>query len=144
MPEVRYDYGKADLQINAEVNSKDSLNYLYDIMVKNPNLVVQLESHTDARGSDADNLKLSQARAQSCVDYLVKEKGIDPARLVAVGKGETEPRYLRKDLPPFKKGDELTEAYIKKLGSVELQEKAHQKNRRTEFRILRTDFVPNK
>jgi peptidoglycan-associated lipoprotein len=144
MPEVRYDFGSADLQVNADVNSKDSLNYLYDIMVKNPNLVVQLESHTDARGSDADNQKLSQGRAQACVDYLVKERGIDVARIKAVGKGETEPRMLKKDFPPLKKGDELTEAYINKLGSKELQEKAHQLNRRTVFRVIGTDYVPNK
>jgi outer membrane protein OmpA-like peptidoglycan-associated protein len=113
-------------------------------MVKNPNLVVQLESHTDARGSDADNQKLSQGRAQACVDYLVKERGIDVARIKAVGKGETEPRMLKKDFPPLKKGDELTEAYINKLGSKELQEKAHQLNRRTVFRVIGTDYVPNK
>lgn len=144
MPEVRYDFGRAELQVNADVNSKDSLNYLYDILVRNPKLVIQLESHTDARGSDKDNQDLSQRRAQSCVDYLVKEKGIDANRIVAVGKGETEPRILKRDFPPMKKGDELTEAYINKLTGKELQEKAHQLNRRTVFRVLRTDYVPGK
>ncbi len=144
MPEVRYDYAKSALQVNAEVNSKDSLNYLYDIMVRNPKLVVQLEAHTDARGADKDNQTLSQARAQACVDYLVKEKGVDAKRIVAVGKGETEPRILRKDMGSFKKGDELTEAYINKLASKDQQEIAHQLNRRTVFRVLRTDYVPGK
>jgi peptidoglycan-associated lipoprotein len=144
MPEVRYDYAKSALQVNAEVNSKDSLNYLYDIMVRNPKLVVQLEAHTDARGNDKDNLTLSQARAQACVDYLVKEKGIDAKRIVALGKGEAEPRILKKDMGGMKKGDELTEAYINKLASKDQQEVAHQLNRRTVFRVLRTDYVPSK
>ena len=144
MPEVRYDYAKSSLQVNAEVNSKDSLNYLFDIMKNNPKLVVQLEAHTDARGADKDNQTLSQARAQACVDYLVKEKGIDPKRIVAVGKGETEPRILKRDMSGFKKGEELTEAYINKLAGKEQQEAAHQLNRRTVFRVLRNDYVPAK
>jgi peptidoglycan-associated lipoprotein len=144
MPEVRYDYAKSSLQVNAEVNSKDSLNYLFDIMKNNPKLVVQLEAHTDARGADKDNQTLSQARAQACVDYLVKEKGIDPKRIVAVGKGETEPRILKRDMAGFKKGEELTEAYINKLASKDQQEAAHQLNRRTVFRVLSNDYVPSK
>ena len=144
MPEVRYDYTKATLQVNEEVNSKDSLNYLYDIMVKNPKLVVQLESHTDARGDDKSNEKLAQARAQACVDYLVMEKGIDPARIVAVGRGEKEPRVLSHDYPPFKTNDVLTEAYINKLPSEDLKEKAHQLNRRTIFKVIGTNYVPKK
>lgn len=144
MPEVRYDYNKSSLQINAEVNSKDSLNYLFDIMKNNPKLVVQLEAHTDARGADKDNQVLSQARAQACVDYLVKEKGVDAKRIVALGKGETEPRNLKRETSGFKKGEELTEAYINKLTSKDLQEAAHQLNRRTVFRVLSNDFVPSK
>lgn len=144
MPEVRYDYNKSSLQINAEVNSKDSLNYLFDIMKNNPKLVVQLEAHTDARGPDKDNQVLSQARAQACVDYLVKEKGVDAKRIVALGKGETEPRNLKRETSGFKKGEELTEAYINKLTSKDLQEAAHQLNRRTVFRVLSNDFVPSK
>lgn len=130
--------------MNATVNSKDSLNYLYDILVANPKLVIQLESHTDARDSDENNLKLSQARSQSCVDYLVKEKGVDVNRIMAKGMGESEPRILKRDFAPFKKGDELTEDYIKALASKDLQEKAHQLNRRTMFRVIRTDYVPAK
>ncbi len=144
MPEVRYDLGKAELQVNATVNSKDSLNYLYEILVANPKLVIQLESHTDARDSDENNLKLSQARSQSCVDYLVKEKGIDANRIIAKGMGESEPRILKRDYAPLKKGDELTEDFIKKLASKDVQEKAHQLNRRTMFRVIRTDYVPSK
>jgi len=143
MPEVRYDLGKSSLQMNAQVNSKDSLNYLFDIMKNNPKLVVQLESHTDSRDTDKNNQVLSQARAQACVDYLVKEKGIDPKRIVALGKGESEPRTLKRDMGGLKKGDQLTEAFITKLPTKDQQEAAHQLNRRTVFRVLSNDYVPS-
>ena len=142
LPEVRYDFNKSELQVNSEVNSKDSLNTLYDLMVQNPTFKIQLESHTDARGSDADNLKLSQARAEACVRYLVDEKKIDPGRLVAKGMGEKEPRLLSKDIAPFKKGDKLTEAYIATLATEELRERAHQLNRRTVFKIVDQNYKP--
>src|SRR5690606_38118113 len=57
LPEVRYDLGKASLQVNDSVNSKDSLNFLYDLMMANPTIIVQLMAHTDSRGSDAANLE---------------------------------------------------------------------------------------
>jgi peptidoglycan-associated lipoprotein len=140
MPEVRYDFSKAELQVNNEVNSKDSLNYLYDLLVKYPTWVIQLESHTDARGSDAANMTLSQGRAQSCVDYLVKEKGIPADRIIAKGKGETEPRALDKSFGNLPKGTVLTEAFINALPTKEEQEFAHQLNRRTIFKIVATDY----
>ncbi|HYG52775.1 MAG TPA: OmpA family protein, partial [Flavobacteriales bacterium] len=143
MPLVLYAYDKAELMVDPTgsakgndsrkpVNSKDSLNYLYDLMVKNPGWIVKLRSHTDQRGKDAYNLKLSQRRAQACVDYLVKEKGIDPRRLVAEGKGELEP------VPG------CTEAEIKALKTKEEQEVAYQKNRRTDFKIIGFDFDATK
>jgi peptidoglycan-associated lipoprotein len=126
-PEVRYDLAKAELQVNDQVNSKDSLNFLYQILVDNPTIIIELQAHTDTRGSAASNQKLSQARAQSCVDYLVS-KGIDPARMVAKGYGEDKPK--------------ITDAQIAKMKTREEQEAAHQKNRRTEFSVLSFDYVP--
>ena len=76
--------------------------------------------------SPAISLKLSQRRAQACVDYLVKEKGVDPRRLVAEGKGELEPI--------------VNEVVIKAMKIKEEQEKAYQKNRRTDFQIIGFDF----
>jgi len=126
MPEVRYELGKADLL----PESKDSLNYLYNLMKDNPGIVVELNSHTDSRGSAASNQTLSAARAQSCVDFLVKEKGINPQRLTAKGYGSTQPV--------------ITDEEIKKAKTKEEQEALHAKNRRTSFKILRWDFVdPN-
>ncbi|MBI1267107.1 MAG: OmpA family protein [Cryomorphaceae bacterium] len=127
MPLVLYPFNQATLLINEQVNSADSLNYLYDLMVKNPTFVVQLESHTDTRGSVTDNQKLSQRRAQTCVDYLVG-RGIDTARLVASGKGESEPL--------------ISDKMINAMATEEEKEIAHQKNRRTVFTILRYDYVP--
>jgi len=131
LPLIEYEYNKADLR----PNSKDSLNFLYNILVENPTIVIQLRSHTDFRGSAPYNQKLSQRRAQECVDYLVKEKGIDAARIVAKGMGEAE---------PIKGADGiiLDEPFIKKLKSKEEQEVAHQRNRRTDFKVLNTDYVP--
>jgi peptidoglycan-associated lipoprotein len=140
MPLVLYPYNETILLVNDTVNSADSLNYLYDLMVKNPKFVIQLEAHTDARGADDYNQKLSQGRAETCVSYLVS-KGIDAKRLKPVGKGEKEPRKLTEAAASIPAGTVLTEAYINKL-SPEMQEVAHQLNRRTIFRITATDYVP--
>lgn len=140
-PEVRYDLAKASLQVNDEVNSKDSLNYLYQTLIDNPTIVIELMAHTDTRGSANSNMSLSQRRAQSCVDYLIS-KGIDAARLEAKGYGENVPRELKSAKGPFEKGTVVTDDFINGLETTELKEQAHQLNRRTEFRIIRDDFVP--
>ena len=127
LPLVLYPFNKWELLINEEVNSADSLNYLLDIMQRNPNFVVELDAHTDTRGSDKDNLLLSQRRAETCVNYLVG-KGISPDRLVAKGLGESQPK--------------ISDAQISAMATEEEKEAAHQKNRRTVFQILRYDYVP--
>lgn len=66
------------------------LNKLVQLMNDNPSMKIQINGYTDNVGSDADNLKLSQARSQSVADYLVS-KGIDAKRLSAKGFGETQP-----------------------------------------------------
>ena len=130
LPEVRYDYNSYVLQVNDSVNSKDSLNYVYDIMTQNPGLVLKLRSHTDCRGLATYNRTLAQKRAQSCIDYLVNEKGIDKKRLVPQGMGEDEPiSGLECDA-------------IENLPTKEEKEAAHQRNRRTDAKILSWDFVP--
>lgn len=139
LPEIVYEYNKATLTDQA----KDSLEYLYKIMIDNPNIVIELRSHTDFRGSDNYNLKLSQKRAESAVNFLI-EKGIEPDRMVAKGYGEKMPRVLDRDMGPFKKGTVLSESFIKSLKDPEQIEYAHQLNRRTEFTVLRTDYVPKK
>jgi peptidoglycan-associated lipoprotein len=131
LPLILYEFAKADLL----PESKDSLNYLYNVMIDNPNIVIQLRSHTDFRGSNKLNQKLSQRRAQSCVDYLVNEKGIPADRIVAKGMGEGEPLKTAT-------GEVLNEKYINALKTEEEKEAAHQRNRRTDFKVLRDDYVP--
>jgi peptidoglycan-associated lipoprotein len=142
MPSVLFIYTKKDLLIDNTVNSQDSLNYLLDIMKKNPKLVIQLEAHTDARGDEKSNLTLSNERAKTCTDYLTS-KGIDPARMKSVGKGESEPRKLTSAAMGFPAGTVLTEAYINAL-PADQHDAAHTLNRRVIFKVIGTDFVPKK
>jgi OmpA-OmpF porin, OOP family len=113
---IEYDYDKATLR----PASKKILDELVDFLNLNNNLSVEISSHTDARGSDVYNLKLSQERAKSVVDYLIS-KGIKSDRLVAMGYGET------KLLVP----DAQTE-------------EEHQKNRRTAFRPIKEGAIQEK
>ena len=124
MPTVLYPLGSADLLVDASVNSADSLNYLVDLLQRNENLVIQLEAHTDSRGGAAANKKLSQDRAETCVNYL-KDAGIPAERMVPVGYGE----------------DALlvSDAEINRLPKAD-QERAHQRNRRTVFKIIAFDY----
>ena len=123
MPEIQYALGSAELL----PESKDSLNYLFNILKDNPTIVCELSAHTDNQGKAASNFTLSEARAQSCVDYLVTEKNIPAARLVAKGFGQTK----------LIVSDEL----IKAAKSKEEKDALHQKNRRTEFKVLNFNYV---
>lgn len=125
-PEVQYPFDEATLLVEeGKIDSRDSLDYLYELLVQNPTLVVELQAHTDTRGDADYNKRLSQDRAQTCVDYLIG-KGIDPRRLIAVGKGLDYPR--------------ITDEEIEKLVTEEEREAAHQINRRTEFVVVRVNF----
>jgi len=123
--------------------SKIALDTVYQVLVFNPTITIELMAHTDYVGSDKANFELSQKRAQSVVDYLI-EKGISPQRLVAKGYGETWPKVVTREIAKqydfLKRNDELTEDFIKKL-TPEQQQIANAINRRTEFRVLSTDFI---
>ena len=79
------------------------------------------------------------------VDYLIS-KGIQPDRLKARGYGETQPKVVDQKVKAqydfLELEDILTEGFINQMEGAELQEKAHQVNRRTEFRVLSTDYIP--
>lgn len=142
LPNVFFDLAKSELR----EESKVALDTVYSILVRNPTITIGLRSHTDYRDTDAKNEKLSLARAQSCVDYLI-EKGIAADRLTAVGMGEKEPFKIPSDYKgygadKFKSGDQLTEGFIKRLASAD-QEIANQINRRTDFKVLSDDYVPS-
>lgn len=123
LPEVQFDLDKATLR----PEGKDSLQVLYNTLIENPTIIIELAAHTDSRGSDKYNMDLSQRRAQSCVNYLVT-LGIDPARMTAKGYGESRLR--------------ITDAEIAKMATTEEKEAAHQKNRRVEFSVKSFDYVP--
>jgi peptidoglycan-associated lipoprotein len=141
LPEVRYALGSAVLLVDSTINSKDSLNFVFNLLTEYPGMVLELSSHTDTRGADAKNMALSIARAKSCVDYLVKEKGVDPKRLVPVGKGETVPQKWRD--PATGEILIMTDALIVPLkkSNPKLFEFYHSKNRRTEGRVITMDYV---
>jgi outer membrane protein OmpA-like peptidoglycan-associated protein len=113
---IYYDLDKADIRPEAA----RVLDSLVIILNNNPNITIELASHTDSRAPEDYNLKLSQRRAQACVDYLLK-KGIAKDRMTAVGYGETR---LVNDC----------------ADGVDCTEEQHQENRRTTFRVLTTDY----
>lgn len=104
---IFYDFDKSTLRDE----SKTELDKLTELLTNNPSMKIEISSHTDSKGSDDYNLKLSQARAQSVVDYLIG-KGIKPERMTAKGYGESSPRATNDT------------------------EEGRQQNRRTEFKIL--------
>lgn len=108
---ILYDYDKADIRPDAAIE----LNKIVGILKENPEINIELGSHTDERGSDVYNQKLAQRRAQSAVDYIISQ-GIAKERLTAKGYGEYQP--VVKDAKT---------------------EEDHQKNRRTTFRITNVE-----
>lgn len=153
LPEVRYPLNQWTLLVDSTINSPDSLLFVFNLLNEYPGMLLELSSHTDSRGKNEANQKLSENRAKACYKYLVEEKGVDPRRIVPVGKGEMEPRTI------WKKGEEylvsqpndmegvetvvLTEEYINKFKADKLLfERLHQFNRRTEGRVINMDFDP--
>lgn len=160
LPEVRYETSKWDLLVDGTINSPDSLLFVYNLLEEYPGMVLELSSHTDSRGATNANQVLSENRAHKCYEYLVKEKGVDPRRIVPVGKGENDPRTVYKKDGDYvastaldKNGNpidksyspvKLTEALINsfKTSNPAMFDKLHQFNRRTEGRVLNMDFNP--
>ncbi len=136
---IYYEFAKWDL-LPESVASLDSLT---ELLVQNPTTVIELMAHSDCRGDEATNSEISQKRAQSVVLYLIA-KGIQSGRLVAKGYGETAPKTVTKMLarqyPFLKQGTELTCEFIESLPDESNREICHQINRRTEFRVLSSDY----
>ena len=136
---IFYDFGRWELRPESLV----SLDQLVDILNDNLNITIELGSHTDSRGTDALNQELSQKRAQSVVDYLI-EKGIASARLTAKGFGKSSPKVVDGQMASqysfLRNGITLTESYINSLSTKDEQDIAHELNRRTEFKVVRTDY----
>lgn len=117
LKDIYYDYNKANLRPQSLI----VLDTVVSIMGDNPNIIIEMGSHTDSKGTDAYNIKLSQARAQSCVDYLAS-KGVPVSRMVAKGYGESRP--IAPNTSPTGKDNP----------------DGRQLNRRTEFKVLRVQL----
>jgi outer membrane protein OmpA-like peptidoglycan-associated protein len=135
---IFYDFNKATLR----PESATALDELVRTLNENPNVTIELSAHTDCRGSDEYNEKLSQRRAESVVNYLIQH-GIAADRLTPKGYGEGKPKHIKRKVaekyPFLREGDVLNEEFISTLPE-EQQEQCHQLNRRTEFTVLRTTY----
>lgn len=114
---VYYEFNSAELT----ESSKKVLDFLIPIMEDNPEMEIELGSHTDNIGTDEYNLDLSNQRAKSCVDYLVS-KGISETRMTSKGYGESMP------IAP----NEIGKGKKKKDNPD-----GRAKNRRTEFKVTK-------
>lgn len=133
---ILYDFDDDKIKTEAE----SDLSVVLELMNQYPDMVIELSSHTDYRGNDLYNERLSQRRADSAKRWLV-QRGIAANRIVAKGYGEAQPRKLTPRQAAldslFSEGDVLTPAYIDELPSETKQELAHGINRRTEFKIIK-------
>ena len=133
---ILYDFNDDKIKTEAEPD----LEFIQGLMTRYPEMVIELSSHTDARGTDAANENLSQRRAESARRWLVRN-GISRARIQAKGYGESKPQTVtaktNEKFPYLPVGQVLTEEYITTLSENNEQfEAAHQLNRRTEFKII--------
>lgn len=141
LPNVLFETGKWDLSDS----SRAALDTVVNILERNPNITIELRSHTDYTDTDERNRILSQKRADTCVSYLIS-KGISADRLTPVGRGEDEPFVIPDGYDglysdQFTDGQELSEAWIKRQ-PAQVQRDANQLNRRTDMKVLRDDYVP--
>lgn len=110
--DIYYEYDKADISPSAQ----PALDKLAKLLKDNPEVKIEVHSHADARGGDAYNINLSNQRAQSVVNYLVR-KGVAKANLSSKGFGESQP-------------------VNKCIDGVECSEAEHRENRRSEFIVV--------
>lgn len=114
---IYYDFDKWNIRSEAETD----LNLLLQFLKDNPEADIELSSHTDARGDDTYNQELSQKRAQSAVNWLVA-RGVNANNIKPVGYGESKP-------------------VNQCVNNIKCTEEQHQRNRRTEFRVLNAGQV---
>lgn len=135
---IFYDFDKASLR----PESKAALDEMAQMLRDNPNVTLEMGSHTDRVGTDEYNEGLSDRRAKSVVDYLVSA-GIAPDRLTWKGYGKSVPKTvtprINREYPQFEVGTVLTPELIDTL-SEEDREAADQINRRTEFQVTSIDY----
>ncbi|MCX6256712.1 MAG: OmpA family protein [Bacteroidia bacterium] len=140
LPNIEYAFNDTTLRPESMVE----LDKLVETLNDNPTITIELGANTDFRGKDDYNMKLSFGRARSVVTYLIS-KGIEAERLTWKGYGKSQPKVVTDTLvkahPFLKTGDVLTEAFITALKDDNQKEECNQINRRTEFKVLSTDFI---
>lgn len=133
---ILYDFNDDKILPAAE----GDLRIVQQLMEDNPDLVIEMRSHTDTRGGDNFNLGLSKRRAASARRWLITQAGISGPRIKTSGMGETEQVVVSERLASrvdfLNEGDVLNDAFINALPTEEQREFAHQLNRRTDFVIL--------
>lgn len=112
---IYYDFN----DFNLKEESKAELNNLANLLLSNPTMIIELNSHTDASGPIAYNFDLSEKRALAVVNYLVS-KGVDRKQIKPRGYGESKPINQCTD-------------------GVTCTENQHKENRRTEFKVIQYD-----
>ena len=110
--EIKFDYNKANIRPDAAVE----LTKIVEVMREYPKMKIDIRSHTDSRGADAYNLKLSERRAKATLEWIVKQ-GISRSRLKAKGYGEKQ-------------------LLNRCSNGVDCTEEEHQMNRRSEFIVI--------
>jgi len=132
-PEIRYHLDKWTFVNDNTINSNDSIQFLVNLLKDNPEIIIELNSHTDSRDTEIHNQALSQNRAKAVYNYLV---GVDPnnaCRVIPFGRGESEPaKYTDEN----GKEQLLTEEYINQFKGTPKFEALHQMNRRTMVKIV--------
>lgn len=136
---IFYDFDRATLR----PESKEALDEMVVMLRDNPNVTIEMGSHTDRVGTDEYNIGLSDRRAKSVVDYLV-EAGISKDRMTWKGYGETVPKTvtprINREYPQFEIGTVLTREFIEALEDEADREAADQINRRTEFQVTSIEY----
>lgn len=116
---IYYNFNRADIREDAA----KELNKLVQLLIDNPEIKIELGSHTDSIDSESFNINLSQRRAESAVRYIL-QNGIAPDRITAKGYGESKP--IARNTNPDGTDNPV----------------GRQKNRRTEFKILEISAIP--
>lgn len=136
--DIFYEFGKWNLTASSEKSLKSLVKLLND----NPNITIEIASHTDMKGDDDFNMELSEKRAESVVEFLIKS-GIESERLTAKGYGKSKPvevgKALAKKYRFLKEGHLLDEKYCE-LFTDEQKDIVDQINRRTEFKVVKTTY----
>jgi hypothetical protein len=122
IPRIRYG-GDCVCSLNQKRSwMRDSLKIVGDFIVRHPNIIFQVEAHTDTQGEEQYKLILSQSRANNTRAYLLRYFPIDSSRIVAKGFGALLPIYPERE--------------VRKIKSEDGQEKLDKQNRRTQLRVI--------